>query len=334
MSGLFLFITGLVTFLFGFSFVGSGSDGLAEKKIRGVLTRINSNRTFSALSGGVLTMLFGSGAAVNGCVSAFVDRGIISVFSGAAIVIGGNTGSTIVTHITALGELFDTSAPCAVFLVSGIVLYSLGKNDGIKENLGKIFLGTGFVFVGIKTLSDAVEFLSRSEWFKAVFLIKSPPILLLNGFFISAIFQSSSGVSAVVAILCNENGLDFLSAAYLIVGANIGSCVPLVVLERNKNDGRKVAVFNLSFNFLCAVCFFSVLPIIHGTLKSVPASGRFVAIFHTALNALTAIPALVFLKPLVKLNEKLCSLETLAGFEKSKNCKKKSKNFKVDCRNN
>jgi hypothetical protein len=95
-----------------------------------------------------------------------------------------------------------------------------------------------------------------------IFLVKNDLLLLLNGIVITALVQSSSAVSSVIIILASNALIDFSSAIFLILGANIGTCLPVILASLNKSEeALKTAFFNLCFNLIGVLLVFMPLSI-------------------------------------------------------------------------
>lgn len=328
-------IAGVVVFLLGLTFVDEGvSEAIGERTAR-ALTVASKRRITSCLVGAFSAALCGNGTAVDVAAVSLTEAKKIPIHAASAIIIGANIGSTVVAQLVAADAFFDTALFSACFLLAGFAPYCFSRTGKSTRALGRAILGAGLLIRGVGVLSSSVAGLAESKWFCRLFLQKSPPILLLNGFFITAVLQSSSCCSAVVALLAENDAVGTLSAAYLLVGANVGSCVAVFFSSKNKSrEAKAVAAFNFIFNLFCGLSFFLCLPFVGGFMENVEANARNVALFHTALNALPAIPALIFLKPLTALSVLFCADADDKKKEKRKGRKKRGKNLLLRDLNN
>ena len=145
------------------------------------------------------------------------------------------------------------------------------------------------------------------EKFRSVFLVKNDLLLLFNGLLITAIVQSSSAVTSVMIILASNGLITFENSMFLILGANIGTCICVIFSAMNKPvEARRSAFFNIFFNVLGAVILCVPLSIYAPKVAKAFAkvSGgieRQIANFHTLFNLFVTIILLPVLKPVTKL---------------------------------
>ena len=170
-----------------------------------------------------------------------------------------------------------------------------------------MLLGFGLVFLGIDLMTSGVESFYGYPWFRKFFLIENPFVLVVNGFLLTAVFQSSSVVSSMLVILSAGGMITFENSVFVILGANVGTTVSVLLISSRKSvAARRVAFFNFLFNLLGAALFF-VPTLLFGEkitelFTSTSASlGRAVANFHTFFNLATGLIALPFLKWLSRL---------------------------------
>jgi phosphate:Na+ symporter len=189
----------------------------------------------------------------------------------------------------------------------GFVLM-LQKNQVLKS-VGKAALGFGFLFMGIDLLTKVVESFKCYSWFTGLFLVKNPLLLLLNGFIITAILQSSSVVTSVMLVLAELGLLSFKNAVFIVLGANVGTCLPVVftALSMGK-ESIKCSIFNVTFNIIGCALFMLPLIFFGDAIQSLKifsfSQARAIANFHTLFNVSICIVLLPFLKPVCKMVEK------------------------------
>ena len=155
-------------------------------------------------------------------------------------------------------------------------------------------------------MSESVEFFKEFEWFKRIFLIDNPFVLFLNGIVLTAIMQSSSAVTSSMVVLAVGGLLSFKNSVFLILGANIGTCFPVILSSLKKSEtARRVAMFNLIFNAFGAVLFFIPMLFfgdeISALFTSTVSIGRAIANFHTVFNLIVTLITLPMLKIFVKM---------------------------------
>lgn len=297
---------GVALFILGLKMVSDNMRYLVSGKLSWLIYRATEN-PFSAMGiGAGVTAVAQSSVAVNVVLISLVDGGAVSFLGACAVVIGTNVGTTATAQLTSLsfGGL-DMSALGAALALTGLIVSAVRSQKW--RAVGGIILGFGLVFTGICVIGERVESFYAYDWFRKFFLSDNGLILLLNGFFITAVCQSSSVVSSMLVIFCAANLIGFEHAVYLLLGANIGTTLPVLFLSVKKcAAARRVALFNLLFNLVGATLFFIIMiPFGDGIgelfTSTSSSAGRAVANFHTFFNVASALVVVPIIKPFSKL---------------------------------
>lgn len=305
-------IGGITVFLLGLRLIGS-IEKLAGNRLNALMRKMTSNRFVACGGGALVTAIAQSSVATNMVAISFVNTGAVSLAGACATVIGTNFGTTMTAQLVSLKFVggFDVTALGALIALIG---FFLGTRSGeLSKNLGDVMLGFGLIFIGIEITASSVEIFKKFEWFTNIFLVKSPPILLLNGFFVTAICQSSSVVTSMLVVLASGSVIDFTSGAYLIMGANIGTCVPVIIASAKKSlAAEQVAWFNVFFNVFGSALYFVLFMIFGDKLAALfrwasPSAARQLANFHSFFNLSVGVIVLALLTPFVKVTEFLVS---------------------------
>lgn len=307
-SAIMLLLGGITVFILGLRFIGENVERALGERVRTGIANATKNPLTACLFGAGVTCLAQSSVAVNMAIVGLVDAGVVAFSGACAVIIGTNIGTTITAQLVSLSfGTFDVTAFGSLVCFFGLVASLAWK--GRFRFQGDILIGFGLIFIGIKIMTEAVGSFYGYEWFDSFFAIKSAPILLLNGFFITAICQSSSVVSSILVILAADGKVDFYSVVFLILGSNIGTCLSVVNASRNKGvTARKAAVFNFVFNAIGALLFAAAFALFKDFFLSLFTShapvARAVANFHTFFNTASAVVLFPFIKPM----ERLCDL--------------------------
>jgi len=110
-------------------------------------------------------------------------------------------------------------------------------------------------------------------------------------------------------VLATNGLLSFENSMFIILGANIGTCLAVIIASLNKNLGaRRAAAFNLYFNVAGSLLFFIPLILftkdISGAFMSFSGNlEREIANFHTLFNIAVTLIILPFLKPFTRFIE-------------------------------
>ena len=303
---------GITIFLLGLKLISTNMNGLVRGRFKKVLYSATKNPFAAAGIGAAVTAVAQSSVAINTVAVSLVDVEAISFYGACALVIGTNVGTTMTAQLVSLsfGKV-DIGVIGALFAFLGFLATEVFKRRAAFA--GMVALGFGLVFLGIDILTVKIADFYEFSWFRKIFLIDSPVLLLLNGFFITAICQSSSVVSSVLVVLSAGGLLGFENAVFIILGANIGTTVSVIVLSQKKSvTARKVAVFNFLFNLFGSIVFLAVAAVTGGkVVYGIEGASveRSIANFHTLFNVFTGLIVLPLIKPVAALCDALVNAD-------------------------
>ena len=259
----------IATFLFGMSTMTDGLEKLSSGRLEHILERLTSNVFKGVLLGAVVTGLIQSSAATTVMCVGFVNAGIMKLEQTVGIIMGANIGTTVTAQLLRLGDI-DADNIVMMFLqpsflgpilaVVGIIFYMFIKS-GHKRIVGQIVLGLGLLFIGMNTMSSAVEPLKDLPEFQSVFTAFSNPLLgVAVGAAVTALLQSSSASMGILQAISTTGVVSFNIAMPLIMGQNIGTCITALIssVGASKN-AKRTAMIHLFFNIIGSVFFLLVL---------------------------------------------------------------------------
>ena len=259
----------IATFLFGMSTMTDGLEKLSSGRLEHILERLTSNVFKGVLLGAVVTGLIQSSAATTVMCVGFVNAGIMKLEQTVGIIMGANIGTTVTAQLLRLGDI-DADNIVMMFLqpsflgpilaVVGIIFYMFIKG-GHKRIVGQIVLGLGLLFIGMNTMSSAVEPLKNLPEFQSVFTAFSNPRLgVAVGAAVTALLQSSSASMGILQAISTTGVVSFNIAMPLIMGQNIGTCITALIssVGASKN-AKRTAMIHLFFNIIGSVFFLVVL---------------------------------------------------------------------------
>ena len=249
----------IATFLFGMSTMTDGLEKLSSGRLEHILERLTSN-VFKGIQSSAATTVM--------CVG-FVNAGIMKLEQTVGIIMGANIGTTVTAQLLRLGDI-DADNIVMMFLqpsflgpilaVVGIIFYMFIKG-GHKRIVGQIVLGLGLLFIGMNTMSSAVEPLKNLPEFQSVFTAFSNPLLgVAVGAAVTALLQSSSASMGILQAISTTGVVSFNIAMPLIMGQNIGTCITALIssVGASKN-AKRTAMIHLFFNIIGSVFFLVVL---------------------------------------------------------------------------
>ena len=259
----------IATFLFGMSTMTDGLEKLSSGRLEHILERLTSNVFKGVLLGAVVTGLIQSSAATTVMCVGIVNAGIMKLEQTVGIIMGANIGTTVTAQLLRLGDI-DADNIVMMFLqpsflgpilaVVGIIFYMFIKG-GHKRIVGQIVLGLGLLFIGMNTMSSAVEPLKNLPEFQSVFTAFSNPLLgVAVGAAVTALLQSSSASMGILQAISTTGVVSFNIAMPLIMGQNIGTCITALIssVGASKN-AKRTAMIHLFFNIIGSVFFLVVL---------------------------------------------------------------------------
>lgn len=302
---------GLGAFLIGFKLVSENIEKLANAKLRKLFNKTSKN-TFIGVGIGILvTAVIQSSSATTVMIVGFVNAGILSLFQATAMIMGANIGTTITAQIAAL-ESFDITQLAIALAGIGVFIEMLCKTEKSKT-IGLALAGLGLVFLGLKSMSNAMSGFKENEAIiSALQSINNPIILLLIGIGFTALVQSSSAVTTIIISMVASGlviGDGGNAPLFVILGTNIGTCVTALISSIGAStNARRTSIIHLLFNLFGSILFMVVLLVwkdfMNDTLTvwfKLPSTQ--IAMFHTIFNVTCTLIFIPFIKVFVKLSQ-------------------------------
>lgn len=311
LQDIMLFFGGLGMFIYGMQIMAEGLQNSAGSKTRKLLGLLTNNRILGVLVGALITAIIQSSSATTVMVVGFVNAQIMNLTQAVGVIMGANIGTTMTAWIVSMSEWGSLLKPdffAPILLVVGVGMMLFSKKEKIKDG-ANILVGFGILFIGLSTMSGAIEPYSDSPIFSQAFtVIGNNPILgLLVGAAVTGIIQSSSASMGILQALAMNGVVNWGSAVFIALGQNIGTCVTAILscIGANKN-AKRAAVIHLLFNcigalFFGAICWLTFLAIPNLAMSNVTSTE--LAIFHTCFNVLTTIILFPFANKLVTLSK-------------------------------
>lgn len=258
------FFGSLCFLLFGMKMMSDGIQKSAGDKLQAALHLMTGNRLTGFFTGCFLTMIIQSSGATTVMVVSFVNAGLIELSKSIAVILGANVGTTITAWIVAIfGFNFEISAFAIPLFGIGYLFTVIKKirNPG----LGQAIMGFGILFIALQWLSSTISLNSGSINFlpalqdKGIF---SYLIAFVIGIIVTAMIHSSSAMTAIVITMAYNQILTWQFSTAIIIGSNVGSTIDSIMASFGANANAKRTMF-----------------------------------VHVLFNSVTAIVALIFIKP-------------------------------------
>lgn len=311
-------VGGLALFLYGMNMLGDGLKKASGGKLEIILEKLTSNKLMAILLGAGVTAVIQSSSATTVMVVGFVNSGIMKLSRAVGVILGANVGTTVTAWILSLTDvkgsnvflqLLKPSSFSPILAIVGIFLLNMGKKE-IHKNVGTIMVGFAILMTGMDTMSNSVTPFAQSPEVSKILLMFSNPILgMLAGLILTAIIQSSSASVGILQALCASGAVSYATAIPIIMGENVGACMPALISGAGGNKGAKrTALIHLYYNIIKTVVFMAVFyaidAFVHFEFMGQAASAVGVAVIHSAFN----VAAVIAIYPFTTILEKLVYL--------------------------
>lgn len=303
-------LAGVGIFIVGMNFLSDALEKSAGEGMKRLLGRISNNRFSGVGIGAGVTAIIQSSSATSVMVIGLVNAGVMTLMQATPIIMGANIGTTITGVLVALkNDYFDM---LMYFFAFAGVMMGFFKKEKIKL-AGLLCSGLGLIFVGLNIMSSEQAFGNPlvETMFQNIFsVIDFPLLLILVGAVFTALIQSSSAATGVVITMVGTGVLPLELALFIILGANIGTCVTALLASVGANaNSKRVALIHFTFNVIGSVLFAAVIwifkePAVNLLVSLFPGDDPMslqmrVSAFHVVFNVTTTLLLLPFVKQLV-----------------------------------
>ena len=304
-------LAGVGVFIVGMNFMSDALEKSASNGMKRLLERISNNRFSGVGIGAGVTAIIQSSSATSVMVIGLVNAGVMTLIQATPIIMGANIGTTITGVLVALKN--DYFNMLMYLLAFAGVMMGFVKSEKIKI-AGLLCSGLGLIFVGLNVMSSEQAFGNPlvEDLFTGIFqTIDFPLLLILVGIIFTALIQSSSAATGVVITMVGTGVLPLELALFIILGANIGTCVTALLASVGANaNSKRVALIHFTFNVIGTVLFTALIwifkePAVEFLVSIFPGSDPMslqmrVSVFHVIFNVTTTLLLLPFVKQLVK----------------------------------
>ncbi len=277
---------GVALLLWGCRMIRTGMMRAFGTALQQFLGSGSASRLRSVVAGTAVGAALQSSTAMALLVSPFVSHGAIAMPVALAIMLGADLGSAVAAGVFTIG----ISAVWPVLAFAGYVLHATydGRSNRV-QNTGRIMLGLGLLFLGLRTIGSAARDLSASPIITAIIEAAAgePVLAVLAGAIMTWAAYSSIAIILLIVALAASAGLAADQLLPLVLGVDLGAALPAVSTTISERPAvRRVPLGNLIFRILGVAAALPLLqfaiPVIVG-LSADP--GRQIIIAHLAFNA-------------------------------------------------
>ncbi|MBQ3561937.1 MAG: Na/Pi cotransporter family protein [Clostridia bacterium] len=304
-------LAGVGVFIVGMNFLSEALEKSAGEGMKRLLGKISNNRLSGVGIGAGVTAIIQSSSATSVMVIGLVNAGVMTLMQATPIIMGANIGTTITGVLVALkNDYFNMLMYLATF--AGVMM-GFFKKEKVKL-AGLLCSGLGLIFVGLEVMSSEQAFGNPlvENMFQGIFAaIDFPLLLILVGVIFTALIQSSSAATGVVITMVGTGVLPLELALFIVLGANIGTCVTALLASVGANaNSKRVALIHFTFNVIGTAIFTAIVwifkePMINLLVSAFPGNDPMslqmrVSTFHVIFNVITTAVLLPFVSQLVK----------------------------------
>ncbi|MEO6670326.1 MAG: Na/Pi symporter [Ferruginibacter sp.] len=305
------FLAGLGLFLYGLSLMEQVTKAMAGRPFKLFLRKHTNSLPKAIIGGTFITGLIESSSVIILMLMSFVSAGIISFRNAFGVLIGSNLGTTIDSwFIGTVGFTINLqSYSLPVIALTSIAMFFLEKRKRLHDtlyfifSLGILLLGFGFMKEGAEQLVIKFNIAAYAD-LNLLFLV-------LTGFILTVIIQSSSATVAITLTALHANALSFPAAAAVIIGSEVGTTIKFLFSSIKGSAGSKMLAWgDLFFNlFTAAIAYLFLFPIIYFIQKVVGIREPMLALvfFQSFINLLAIVLFLPFIRPFSNWLERIFS---------------------------
>ena len=306
-------LAGVGIFIVGMNFMGDALEKSAGSGMKRLLEKISNNRISGVGIGAGVTAIIQSSSATSVMVIGLVNAGVMTLMQATPIIMGANVGTTITGVLVALKN--DYFNMIMYLLAFAGVMMSFFKKEKIKI-AGSLCCGLGLIFVGLEVMSSEQAFgnpLVEKLFINIFRTIDFPLLLIFVGIIFTALIQSSSAATGVVITMVGAGILSLDLALFIVLGANIGTCVTALLASVGANaNSKRVALIHFTFNVIGTAIFTAIIWLFKDNVvnllvsilpgEDIMSAQMRLSVFHVIFNLSTTCMLLPFVKHLVKLS--------------------------------
>lgn len=293
-------VGGLAIFLYGMQITSESLQLAAGMRFKKILKLLTKSRLLGVLIGVIVTVLLQSSSATTVLLVSFVSASLMNLTQTLGVILGADIGTTLTVQLISL----KASDYALLLIAVGFLLRFIKKRPRFKE-IGGVILGFGFIFFGMKIMSDSMVPLRSVPSFTILLtsLGKNPFLGVIVATLFTSVIQSSAATLGLALSLATQGLLPLEAAVPIIFGANIGTCATALLSSIGASqEAKKVAVAHVMFKVLGVVIFFPFIGQMTALMQMMGGDMmRQIANIHTIFNAGLTIIFLPFTSYMARL---------------------------------
>lgn len=238
---------GLALFLFGVQLTRENLQKIAGDRVRDVIHTMTENRLLGLLLGIVLTVMLQTSGATAVLLVGLGSSGLITTTQAMSVLLGAAVGTTFTVQLISF-KIIEFGLP---LLTLGFIL-SLALRKPFKS-YGSTLMGFGFIFFGMKLMSDATLAIRSVEVFQLIVAFFNTHWIwgIIFGLALTLLFQNSAATVGFTMAVALSGHLTLEGSIALVLGANIGTCTTSFIASlAARPQGKQVAISYLFLKVL------------------------------------------------------------------------------------
>lgn len=312
-SFIIILLAGVALILYGMTLSSHSLEKLLAKRITGLMNKLSQSNFLAIVVGISVTTILQSSGAVTSMLVGLGSARVINLQQVMGVIIGTAIGSTLTVQLIS----FNLSQYAFPIFILSFTVYFMAKKPSIRH-LASVFMGFGFLFLGMGLISTAAHHFAGNEHLQEFFttMRANPFISVLVATLFCGFIHSSAVTIGIAMSLAAANAITLADAAYWVYGANIGTTSTALIAAAGSNYiGKQVAWAHFFYKTISVLIFY---PLTQQLLQFVQlfetTQTRYIANIHLYFNLASAALFFPFIKSGARVIEKLFPKESSDEF--------------------
>lgn len=276
-------VGGLAIFLYGMQIAGESLQIAAGSRFKKTVKVLTRNQWMGVLIGCLVTFLLQSSSATTVLLVGFVSASLMDLSQTIGVLLGAHLGSALTGQLIAL----NFSGYALAMVAIGFAMRTI-KNKPQLRDVGGVILGFGFVFFGMKIMSDAMIPLRTDPAFRMLLANFSqyPLLATAAAAVFTAIIQSSTATLGLSLSLASQGLMPLEAAIPIIFGSHIGTMVTAILSSIGASqEAKRVAAVHCVLRVIGVILMFPLIKYITALTQLIGGDAtRQIANAHAILN--------------------------------------------------
>lgn len=267
-SDLFMGLGAVGLMLLGIDWMTRGLKRAAGPSFMQILQRWTGTPLQGIFIGGISTLAVQSSAAITVTVVGFANANILSLSAAAFVIYGSNLGSSLSAWMVAVvGGSFKMDG-LALPILGMTVILKLFSKQSRSQGIGEALTGIALLFLGLSYLKLSFDSVFVNVDFAYLTSLGVAGLLLsmLAGILLTVAMQSSLAVVALVVTAVSTGSVPLEVGAAVVIGSNVGTTSTALLATLSATaTAKRVASLHVLFNVLTAiVAMLALKPLLWG----------------------------------------------------------------------